>query len=484
MNGIDLAVGADEAFTLVSDAAGLRKWFAEDVSIDPQVGGVFTFAGDGAYEPTSTTLTRYEPGRLLAWDWPAPRRRRAGDASKSRPRMTTRRRPALTSPRAFPNSPTCRARGNWSTTSWRFHLGNLKALTEGGERVLLPDFGDPTLEVRQSIHIAAPRAAVFQALVDPAMLKEWTMFGKPDVDLHVGGKYSYGWVYEAGGKMIHGGPTRILELEQDVRLVTDWLDWRGDDTNNCQRITWLLEDEGDGTKLTLVHDGFVRGGRYQRLSVRLGRLPRRDRAGSGEGSDRCPGRQCRSGRMSGLRGLPALMMLATAIAPLTVFVHPDGAIAQATSPGTTATAASATAPSTVSPATVVPLPAGRITGVGGIFFRSKDPKALMAWYRDVLGLKVEDWGGVVMSYDAPKHPPAVTVTAFTETSAMMAPSRREFMINFAVDDLDAFLTRIKSKGVTVLKRDDSDPYGKFAWILDPDDTKIELYEPKPDRPAG
>ena len=188
--------------------------------------------------------------------------------------------------------------------------------------------------------------------------------------------------------------------------------------------------------------------------------------------------------MSGLRGLPALMMLATAIAPLTVFVHPGGAIARATSPGTTATAAPATAPSTVSPATVAALPAGRITGVGGIFFRSKDRKALMAWYRDVLGLKVEDWGGVVMSYDAPKHPPAVTVTAFTETSAMMAPSRREFMINFAVDDLDAFIARIKAKGVAVLKRDDSDPYGRFAWILDPDGTKIELYEPKPERPAG
>ena len=127
--------------------------------------------------------------------------------------------------------------------------------------------------------------------------------------------------------------------------------------------------------------------------------------------------------------------------------------------------------------------AGLIIGVGGIFFKSKDPKALMAWYRDVLGMKVEDWGGVVMSYDAPRHPPTVTVTAFTETSPMMAPSRREFIINFAVDDLDAFIARIEAKGVAVLKRDDSDPYGRFAWILDPDGTKIELYEPKPDRTA-
>jgi len=122
---------------------------------------------------------------------------------------------------------------------------------------------------------------------------------------------------------------------------------------------------------------------------------------------------------------------------------------------------------------------GRITGVGGIFFKSKDPKALMAWYRDVLGIQLEAWGGAAMRYDAAKHPPAVIVNAFKATTSYMDPSTREFMLNFAVDDLTAFLDRLKAKGVTVLKRDDSDPSGKFAWIVDPDGTKIELWEPKP-----
>lgn len=129
----------------------------------------------------------------------------------------------------------------------------------------------------------------------------------------------------------------------------------------------------------------------------------------------------------------------------------------------------------------VPLAAeqpGRITGVGGIFFRSKDPKALMAWYRDVLGIKLEAWGGAAMTYDAPGHPPAVIVNAFGQATRYMDPSQREFMLNFAVDDLSAFLDRLTAKGVTVLKRDDSDPSGKFAWIVDPDGTKIELWEPK------
>jgi predicted enzyme related to lactoylglutathione lyase len=60
----------------------------------------------------------------------------------------------------------------------------------------------------------------------------------------------------------------------------------------------------------------------------------------------------------------------------------------------------------------------------------------------------------------------------------MAPSSRDVMINFAVDDLDALVARITSKGVKILKRDDTDPNGRFAWILDPDGTKIELWEPK------
>lgn len=134
----------------------------------------------------------------------------------------------------------------------------------------------------------------------------------------------------------------------------------------------------------------------------------------------------------------------------------------------------------VTPMSVLAEPAGRITGVGGIFFKSKDPKVLMAWYRDVLGIKVEDWGGVILSYDAPKHPPVLTMNVFKDDSDYMAPSRREFMLNFAVDNLPAFLERLTAKGVAILKRDDSDASGKFAWIVDPDGTKIELWEPTPE----
>ena len=113
-----------------------------------------------------------------------------------------------------------------------------------------------------------------------------------------------------------------------------------------------------------------------------------------------------------------------------------------------------------------------------MFVKSPDPKALSAWYRDVLGLDVQPWGGAMLRYDATGHPPMVVWSPFSMKSSQMAPSTREFMLNLAVDDMDAFLAKLAVKGVPVIKRDDSDPNGRFAWMLDPDGTKIELWQPK------
>jgi catechol 2,3-dioxygenase-like lactoylglutathione lyase family enzyme len=122
--------------------------------------------------------------------------------------------------------------------------------------------------------------------------------------------------------------------------------------------------------------------------------------------------------------------------------------------------------------------AGHITGIGGVFFKAKDPKVLSAWYRDVLGLPLEAWGGGALHYDAPKHPPVLVWNAFPASTSYFAPSTGDFMINYAVDEMDAFVARLSAKGVTILKRDDTDPNGRFAWILDPEGNKIELWEPK------
>jgi len=119
----------------------------------------------------------------------------------------------------------------------------------------------------------------------------------------------------------------------------------------------------------------------------------------------------------------------------------------------------------------------RITAFGGVFFRSADPQALAAWYREKLGLNIEDWGGAMIQSEGAG--PGYGVWApFDKTSGRFDPSSREFMINFAVDDLDDFLAGLEAKGVEVNERQQLDGMGKFAWILDPDGTKIELWEPE------
>ncbi len=120
---------------------------------------------------------------------------------------------------------------------------------------------------------------------------------------------------------------------------------------------------------------------------------------------------------------------------------------------------------------------GRITGIGGVFIKAKDPKALAAWYRDVLGLPLQPWGGAMLRLDMPQHPPVTTWRAFPATTSYFAPSTSEFMINYAVDDMTAMLARLAAKNVAVLKQTD-DASGRFAWVLDPEGNKVELWEPK------
>jgi predicted enzyme related to lactoylglutathione lyase len=121
-----------------------------------------------------------------------------------------------------------------------------------------------------------------------------------------------------------------------------------------------------------------------------------------------------------------------------------------------------------------------VLGIGGVFFNAKDPAALATWYRDVLGLEVRDWGGVVFTPDTmAAHPGAGTVfSAFEAGTTYFAPSTRDFMINLAVDDLDGILANCAKHGIDA-DRLPEEPNGRFAHIRDPEGIKIELWEPKP-----
>ena len=117
----------------------------------------------------------------------------------------------------------------------------------------------------------------------------------------------------------------------------------------------------------------------------------------------------------------------------------------------------------------------RITGIGGIFHKVADPAKTRAWYVKTLGIAGE-YGGVLRWSGEPHAADAYSqISPFAADSSYFAPSTARFMINLRVDDLDAFLAELRGKGVEVLGTQ-SEPYGKFAWILDCDGIKLELWQ--------
>lgn len=124
----------------------------------------------------------------------------------------------------------------------------------------------------------------------------------------------------------------------------------------------------------------------------------------------------------------------------------------------------------------------RVTGIGGIFFKARDPKALGAWYREHLGLEVEEWGGAAFRWasDNPNGAGTTIWSPFKADTDYFAPSEASFMVNFRVADLHALLAALRAEGCDVQDKVEESEYGKFGWVLDPEGNKLELWEP----PAG
>jgi len=120
----------------------------------------------------------------------------------------------------------------------------------------------------------------------------------------------------------------------------------------------------------------------------------------------------------------------------------------------------------------------RVTGIGGIFFRAKDPATLRAWYKTHLGIDVQDWGGTAFRWVNDKGDPAAGTTVWSVGSGSnFAPSNASFMINYRVADLDALLAQLREEGCQVLEKADDSEYGKFGWVIDPEGNKVELWQP-------
>lgn len=127
----------------------------------------------------------------------------------------------------------------------------------------------------------------------------------------------------------------------------------------------------------------------------------------------------------------------------------------------------------------------RVVGIGGIFFKARDPELLRAWYRDHLGLPVDDWGGVVFdgAVASPSGRQTGTVwSVFPEHTEYFRPGTAAFMINYRVEDLDHVLAALRTEGCAVDQRVESTEYGRFGWVSDPEGNRVELWEPP--RPGG
>jgi predicted enzyme related to lactoylglutathione lyase len=122
----------------------------------------------------------------------------------------------------------------------------------------------------------------------------------------------------------------------------------------------------------------------------------------------------------------------------------------------------------------------RVTGIGGIFFQAKDAPALRAWYARHLGIDVQEWGGTAFLWSDPAGKPAGGMTVWSvapEGSEQFAPSHAALMINYRVENLHSLVAVLREEGCNVLENIDESEYGKFAWVIDPEGNKVELWQP-------
>jgi predicted enzyme related to lactoylglutathione lyase len=122
----------------------------------------------------------------------------------------------------------------------------------------------------------------------------------------------------------------------------------------------------------------------------------------------------------------------------------------------------------------------RVTGIGGIFFKAKDAKALQAWYKEHLGIDVQPWGSAAFDWTDDAGNPVGGTTAWSVVSLeskQFAPSDAPFMVNYRVADLHGLVAALREEGCNVLEKIDESEYGKFAWVIDPEGNKVELWQP-------
>lgn len=121
----------------------------------------------------------------------------------------------------------------------------------------------------------------------------------------------------------------------------------------------------------------------------------------------------------------------------------------------------------------------KVTGIGGIFFKCTDPKKMNAWYEKNLGVPATEWGAMFewRELDNAEKKGYTVWSPFSADTTYFDPSKKDFMINYRVENIEALVGELRSAGVTILDEITPSEYGKFVHILDPEGNKIELFEP-------
>jgi predicted enzyme related to lactoylglutathione lyase len=120
----------------------------------------------------------------------------------------------------------------------------------------------------------------------------------------------------------------------------------------------------------------------------------------------------------------------------------------------------------------------RVTGIGGIFFKANDPQKLLEWYAKHLGITPRPDGSVSFSWVTEDSKPGSTIWApFPRDTKYFEPSSAPFMVNYRVENLDQLIEELGLEGVTIDSKREEGEFGKFAWIMDPEGNRIELWEP-------
>jgi predicted enzyme related to lactoylglutathione lyase len=121
----------------------------------------------------------------------------------------------------------------------------------------------------------------------------------------------------------------------------------------------------------------------------------------------------------------------------------------------------------------------KVTGIGGVFFQCKDPDAIKAWYKTHLGLETDQYGTTFewRQGDDSTKKGFTQWSPFQESTDYFEPSKREFMINYRVENLEQLVAQLRAEGVTIFDEIEAFDYGKFVHILDVEGNKIELWEP-------